>query len=230
MSALANMHSVKNRFLLRINNQTRGPGRSRRSCRRFARDLVVVGRVPDRRAQLAAGVRLAVAEPEAAVGEAEGDPGEGAAAGRPAPWLPPGEGTLNPLATLGERVAGEAGCHCDSFLPMRIGILGTRGIPARYGGFETLAEELSARLAARGHDVTVYTRSRYARAGPRDWRGAKIRVLPTIPTKYLDTVVHGVALGRRRRVRALRRRPRLQRDQRGVVASCRACRAGRASS
>ena len=33
----------------------------------------------------------------------------------------------------------------DSFRPMRIAILGTRGIPARYGGFETLAEELSAR-------------------------------------------------------------------------------------
>ncbi len=78
---------------------------------------------------------------------------------------------------------------------MRIGILGTRGIPARYGGFETLAEELSSRLAARGHDVTVYTRTRYAEPGLAAWRGAKIRVLPTIPTKYLDTVVHGVLSG-----------------------------------
>jgi glycosyltransferase involved in cell wall biosynthesis len=78
---------------------------------------------------------------------------------------------------------------------MRIGILGTRGIPARYGGFETLAEELSARLAARGHDVTVYTRSRYAEPGLASHRGAKIRVLPTIPTKYLDTVVHGALSG-----------------------------------
>ena len=42
---------------------------------------------------------------------------------------------------------------------MRIAILGTRGVPAAYGGFETLAEELSARLAGRGHDVTVYARS-----------------------------------------------------------------------
>ena len=74
---------------------------------------------------------------------------------------------------------------------MRIGILGTRGIPARYGGFETLAEELSAGLAARGHDVTVYTRTRYAESGLSTWRGAKIRVLPTIPSKYFDTVVHG---------------------------------------
>jgi glycosyltransferase involved in cell wall biosynthesis len=78
---------------------------------------------------------------------------------------------------------------------LKIGILGTRGIPARYGGFETLAEELSARLAARGHDVTVYTRTRYAEAGVRQWRGAKVRVLPTIPTKYLDTVAHGLLSG-----------------------------------
>ena len=78
---------------------------------------------------------------------------------------------------------------------MKIGVLGTRGIPARYGGFETLAEELSARLAARGHDVTVYTRTRYAQPGLREWRGAKVRVLPTIPTKYLDTVVHGALSG-----------------------------------
>ena len=41
---------------------------------------------------------------------------------------------------------------------MRIAIVGTRGIPAAYGGFETLAWELSARLAARGHEVTVYCR------------------------------------------------------------------------
>jgi glycosyltransferase involved in cell wall biosynthesis len=75
---------------------------------------------------------------------------------------------------------------------VRLAILGTRGIPARYGGFETLAEELSARLAARGHDVTVYTRSRYAEAGLSVWRGAKIRTLPTIATKHLDTAVHGL--------------------------------------
>jgi glycosyltransferase involved in cell wall biosynthesis len=78
---------------------------------------------------------------------------------------------------------------------VRIGILGTRGIPARYGGFETLAEELSAGLAARGHDVVVYTRSRYAQPGLSSWRGARIRVLPTISTKYLDTVIHGVLSG-----------------------------------
>jgi len=78
---------------------------------------------------------------------------------------------------------------------VRIGILGTRGIPARYGGFETLAEELSARLSARGHEVIVYTRTRYAQPGLTEWRGAKIRTLPTIPSKYFDTVVHGALSG-----------------------------------
>src|SRR5881296_854481 len=42
---------------------------------------------------------------------------------------------------------------------VRIALLGTRGIPANYGGFETFAEELSTRLAKRGHQVTVYGRS-----------------------------------------------------------------------
>ncbi|HET9878033.1 MAG TPA: DUF1972 domain-containing protein, partial [Candidatus Limnocylindria bacterium] len=42
---------------------------------------------------------------------------------------------------------------------MRIAILGTRGIPGSYGGFETFAEELSTRLVERGHRVTVYCRT-----------------------------------------------------------------------
>src|SRR5712692_5353168 len=41
---------------------------------------------------------------------------------------------------------------------MKIAIIGTRGIPARYGGFETFAEQLSKRLVTRGHQVTVYCR------------------------------------------------------------------------
>ena len=38
---------------------------------------------------------------------------------------------------------------------MKIALLGTRGIPANYGGFETFAEELATRLVERGHQVTV---------------------------------------------------------------------------
>jgi glycosyltransferase involved in cell wall biosynthesis len=73
---------------------------------------------------------------------------------------------------------------------MRLAILGTRGIPARYGGFETLAEELSARLVAAGHDVTVYTRTHAAVEGVRCHRGATVRLLPALHTKSLETFSH----------------------------------------
>lgn len=73
---------------------------------------------------------------------------------------------------------------------MELAILGTRGIPARYGGFETFAEELGARLAARGHGVTVYTRRHLAVPGLQEHRGVKVRVLPALRTKSLETLTH----------------------------------------
>jgi glycosyltransferase involved in cell wall biosynthesis len=74
--------------------------------------------------------------------------------------------------------------------PLRIAILGTRGIPANYGGFETFAEELATRLTARGHAVWVYCRHHYQDAPRREHRGVRLVVLPAIRHKYLDTVSH----------------------------------------
>lgn len=68
----------------------------------------------------------------------------------------------------------------------RIAILGTRGIPARYGGFETFAEELSTRLVAAGYSVRVYCRDK----GPAMYRGVERIWLPTIRHKYFDTLAH----------------------------------------
>lgn len=74
---------------------------------------------------------------------------------------------------------------------MKFALLGTRGIPAAYGGFETFAEELSWRLAARGHRVTVYCRTRFSESV---YRGVRLRYLPAIRHKYFETVAHtGVA-------------------------------------
>jgi glycosyltransferase involved in cell wall biosynthesis len=70
---------------------------------------------------------------------------------------------------------------------VRFAILGTRGIPAHYGGFETFAEELSTRLALRGHSVTVYCREKYP---DRSYRGVRLKYLPTIRHKYFDTLAH----------------------------------------
>jgi glycosyltransferase involved in cell wall biosynthesis len=73
---------------------------------------------------------------------------------------------------------------------MKLAIVGTRGIPANYGGFETFAEELSTRLVRRGHDVTVYCRSHFTPPDLVDHQGVRLVVLPTLRFKYLDTVAH----------------------------------------
>jgi glycosyltransferase involved in cell wall biosynthesis len=73
---------------------------------------------------------------------------------------------------------------------MRIAILGTRGIPASYSGFETAAEQLASRLSARGHEVVVYCRPHVVDPSLREWKGARLVHLPTVRNKYLDTFVH----------------------------------------
>lgn len=73
---------------------------------------------------------------------------------------------------------------------MRTAIIGIRGIPANYGGFETFAEQLAPRLAARGHDVTVYCRKNAVDYEGDEFRGVRLITLPTIHTKHLDTPVH----------------------------------------
>jgi glycosyltransferase involved in cell wall biosynthesis len=77
---------------------------------------------------------------------------------------------------------------------MRIALMGTRGIPANYGGFETFYENLGPRLVERGHDVTVYNR-RHA-VGKTDrgiFRGVRLVNLPSIRSKHLDTISHTLA-------------------------------------
>ena len=73
---------------------------------------------------------------------------------------------------------------------MRIAMLGTRGIPASYSGFETCVEQLGQRLAERGHEVTVYCRSHHITYTEPTYKGMKLVKLPTIANKYLDTLVH----------------------------------------
>jgi glycosyltransferase involved in cell wall biosynthesis len=95
---------------------------------------------------------------------------------------------------------------------MKLAILGTRGVPPSYGGFETMAAELGTRLIARGHEVWVYCRvvessSRQAverspatLAGSdstsrrvddsKSWSGIHRITLPALPGKYFETVSH----------------------------------------
>jgi glycosyltransferase involved in cell wall biosynthesis len=73
---------------------------------------------------------------------------------------------------------------------VKIAFLGSRGIPARYSGFETFYEQLAVRLARRGHDVTVYNRSHFIKDVRGHYQGVRLVSLPSVPTKHLDTITH----------------------------------------
>ena len=74
--------------------------------------------------------------------------------------------------------------------PLRIAMMGSRGIPAQYGGSETAIEEIGWRLVQRGHRVVVYCRRHNSRTDARFYRGMERVVLPSLQTKNLDTPSH----------------------------------------
>ena len=75
---------------------------------------------------------------------------------------------------------------------LNIALLGTRGIPGRYGGFETFADELSARLLRRGHQVTVYGRTSLFGFEKGEYQGVSVVKTGTIFQKYAETPVHAI--------------------------------------
>jgi glycosyltransferase involved in cell wall biosynthesis len=88
----------------------------------------------------------------------------------------------------GGRIRGKRGRRSDGTL--RIAMIGVRGVPATFGGIERHVEELGARLAARGHDITVFCRSNYGAASSGSHRGMRLRSRPTVGTKHLDAIAH----------------------------------------
>jgi glycosyltransferase involved in cell wall biosynthesis len=71
---------------------------------------------------------------------------------------------------------------------LRVAMIGTRGVPANYGGFETAVEEIGRRLVERGHQVTVYCRLRSA--VHQQYLGMDLVYLPAINQKVLETLSH----------------------------------------
>lgn len=74
--------------------------------------------------------------------------------------------------------------------PLRVAMIGLRGIPATYGGVERAVEELAAHLAERGHDVTVYARTAYSAPDVNEFRDVSIKRLPQVNTKHLEAASH----------------------------------------
>lgn len=71
---------------------------------------------------------------------------------------------------------------------LTIAMVGTRGVPAAYGGFETAVEEVGRRLVRRGHDVVVYTRG--SQSSAKEHLGMRVVHLPAVPVKQIETLSH----------------------------------------
>ncbi len=69
---------------------------------------------------------------------------------------------------------------------MKVAMVGTRGVPARYGGFETAVEEVGRRLVERGHEVVVYCRQ----PGAETFEGMQRVVLPAVRHRVFETLSH----------------------------------------
>lgn len=73
---------------------------------------------------------------------------------------------------------------------MRVALVGTRGVPARYGGFETAIEEIGWRLADRGHEVVVFSRVPAGAEKLDSYRGMQVVDLPALKKRSLETLSH----------------------------------------
>ncbi len=87
---------------------------------------------------------------------------------------------------------------------MRIAVIGSRGIPATYGGIERHVEELYSRIAERGHEVTIYCRRGYIepvrdrvqwQKFPRIgfYRNCRLIVQPAPAAKGIEAFAHSLA-------------------------------------
>ncbi len=73
---------------------------------------------------------------------------------------------------------------------MKIAMLGIRGVPAKYGGLETCAEEVGSRLVQRGHEVYCYCRKNHEDDALTEYKGIQRILLPSLHRSALDTYVH----------------------------------------
>ena len=75
---------------------------------------------------------------------------------------------------------------------MKIAMLGHKRMPGREGGIEVVVEELTTRMAAEGHQVTVYNRHKKGYFAPKLYKGVKIIDVPTIEKQSTDAAVYSL--------------------------------------
>lgn len=80
-----------------------------------------------------------------------------------------------------------------SYPKLRIAVLGSRGIPHTYSGYEAFIGEVGPRLVQRGHEVTVYCRRSLFQEKPKEYKGVRLLYMPSIETKTMGTLTHTLA-------------------------------------
>ena len=73
---------------------------------------------------------------------------------------------------------------------MKVAFIGTRGVPASYSGFETCVENVGKQMVQRGHEVTVFCRSSHYRERRAEYLGMRLKYLPAVRQKHLETLTH----------------------------------------
>ena len=73
---------------------------------------------------------------------------------------------------------------------INISIIGTRGYPYIYSGYETFVKQLSERLVLKDCNVTVYCHKGLFETRPKEVKGIKLVYIPTIETKILSQPIH----------------------------------------
>ncbi len=73
---------------------------------------------------------------------------------------------------------------------LKIAIIGSRGYPYVYSGYETLVKELSERLVKKGHSVRVYCHKSLFKVKPKFVNGIELVYTPSIKSKYLSQFVN----------------------------------------
>ena len=80
--------------------------------------------------------------------------------------------------------------HNHTNQPVKIAIIGSRGYPIVYSGYETFVKEVSERLVAQNIDVRVYCQKHLFTTRPKTVNGVELIYMPTLQTKSLNQLVH----------------------------------------
>ena len=80
--------------------------------------------------------------------------------------------------------------HNHTTQPLKIAIIGSRGYPIVYSGYETFVKEVSERLVAQNIGVRVYCQKHLFSTRPKHVNGVELVYMPTVQIKSLNQLVH----------------------------------------